>query len=66
MVSFHEIDPEWWTCKRKKRFESAPDPMPKGMRSYGCQYCLGIHLTTERVYGRWQDEITAKSLASPR
>lgn len=44
-VSFHHIDPEWWSCKRKKRYATLPDPMPKDMRSYECQYCLGIHLS---------------------
>lgn len=47
MVSFHKIDPKWWSCERKKRYPSLPDPMPKGMTSYGCKYCLGIHLASE-------------------
>lgn len=51
MVSFHKIDPKWWSCERKKRFASLPDPVPNGMRAYECKYCLGIHLATDTQSG---------------
>lgn len=60
MVSFHKVDPKWWSCERKKRYASLPDPMPKGMRSYECKYCLGIHLASDPLVPRTGPEPRAE------
>lgn len=42
---------KWRSCGRKKRH--AERPQQNGMRAYGCAFCGGWHLTTDRAVGRY-------------
>ena len=46
---FYALAPRWWSCERKKKYDTEPVPPPKRTYAYKCRFCDGWHLATEHT-----------------